>query len=118
MEAPCTYLVLPRHIRRRDRFITFDLPQPPPGNVVVAGTAIGTMEHKEENKCSNIKAYHGGEIKHVEPRHERPVVFHKDDVHPSVEVGLRVADASKLGDELGTVLVVVEPVLGPTLDPT
>ena len=46
LEASCTYLVLPRHIHHRARFITFNLPQPPRGNVVVAGTAIGPMEHK------------------------------------------------------------------------
>ena len=62
-------------------------------------------------------AYRDGALKHVEPRHERAVVFHKDDVHPSIEVGLWVADASKPGDELGTVLMVVEPLLGPTLHP-
>ena len=66
LEVPCTYLVRPHHIRRRARFITFDLPQPPLGNVVVAGTAIGPMEHKGENKCSNIMAYRGGALKHVE----------------------------------------------------
>ena len=46
------------------------------------------------------------------------MVFHEDGAHPSVEAGLRVADASKPGDELGVVLMVVEPILGPTLDPT
>jgi hypothetical protein len=46
------------------RFITFDLPQQQPGNVVTVGTAIGPMEHKGENKCSNIMAYHGGALKH------------------------------------------------------
>ena len=45
-------------------------------------------------------------------------VFHEDGVHPSVEAGLWVVDASKPGDELGTVLMVVEPVPGPMLDPT
>ena len=54
----------------------------------------------------------------VEPWHERTVVFHEDGVHPSVEAGLRVADAVKPGDELGAVFMVVEPLLGPTLDPT
>ena len=118
LEASCTYLVLPRHIRCRTRFITFDPPQPPSGNVVVAGTAIGLVEHKGENKCSNIMACHGRALKHGEPRHERAAVFHKDIVHPSVEAGLRVADTSKPGDDLGAILVVVEPVLGPTFDPT
>ena len=118
LEVPCTYLILPCHIRHRARFITFDLPQPPPGNVVVADTTIGPMEHKKENKCSNIMAYCGGALKHVEPRHEPIAVFHEDGTHPSVEVGLRVANASKPGDELGAVLVVIEPVLGPMLDPT
>ena len=98
--------------------IPFDLSQPPPGNVVIAGTAIGPVEHKGENKCSNIMAYRGGALKHVEPWHERGVVFHEDGAHPSVEAGLRVANASKPGDELGAVLVVVELVLGPTLLPT
>jgi hypothetical protein len=51
------------------------------------------------------------------PWHEHGVVFHEDGTHPSVEVGLRVVDAIKPSDELGVVLVVVEPVLGPTLDP-
>ena len=90
----------------------------PPGNVVVAGTAIGPMEHKGENKCSNIMPCSGGALKHVEPWHERGAVFHKDAAHPSVEAGLQVADASKLGDELGVVLMVIEPVLGPMLGPT
>ena len=63
-------------------------------------------------------AYRGGALKHVEPRYEHVVVFHEDGAHPSVEVGLWVADASNHGDELGAVLVVVEPVLGPMLDPT
>ena len=94
LEAPCTYLILPCHNHRRARFITFDLPQPPSGNVVVVGTAIGPVEHKGENKCSNIMAYYGGVLKHVEPRHEHGVVFHKDGAHPNVEAGLRVADAS------------------------
>ena len=76
------------------------------------------MEHKGENKCSNIMVCHGGALKHVEPWHERAAVFHEDDAHSSVEVGLRVADASKLGDELGVVLMVVEPVLGPKVYPT
>ena len=118
MEAPCTFLVLPCHIRRWARFITFDLPQPPPGNVVVAGTAIGPVEHKGENKCSNIMAFRGRALKHVEPRHECGAVFHEDAAHPSVEAGLRVADISKPGDELGVVLMVIEPVLGPMLGPT
>jgi hypothetical protein len=39
-------------------------------------------------------------------------------VHPSIEAGLWVANASKPTDELGVVLVVVEPILGPMLDPT
>jgi hypothetical protein len=85
---PCTYLVLPCHIHHRACFITFDLPPPPPGNVVVVGTAIGPVEHKGENKCNNIMACHGRALKHVEPWHERAAVFHEDDVHPSVEVGL------------------------------
>ena len=76
------------------------------------------MEHKGENKCSNIMAYRGEALKHVEPRHECGVVFHEDGAHPSIEAGLRVADASKPGDELGAVLVVIEPVLGPKVYPT
>jgi hypothetical protein len=60
----------------------------------------------------------GGALKHVEPRHERVVVFHEDSVHPKVEAGLWVANASKPGDELGAVLVVIELVLGPKFDPT
>jgi hypothetical protein len=76
------------------------------------------MEHKGENKCSNIMACHGGVLNHVEPHHELTAVFHEDSAHPSVEVGLRVADASKPGDELGTVLMVVEPVLGTKVYPT
>jgi hypothetical protein len=59
LEAPCTYLILPHHIFRQACFITFDLPQPPPGNVVVAGITIGLVGHKGENKCSNIMAYRG-----------------------------------------------------------
>jgi hypothetical protein len=35
------------------------------------------------------------------------VVFHEDSAHPSVEAGLWVADASKPGDELDAVLVVI-----------
>ena len=46
------------------------------------------------------------------------MVFHEDGAHPCVEVGLRVADTSKPDDELGTVLMVVELVLGPKLYPT
>ena len=76
------------------------------------------MEHKGENKCSNIMACHGGAVKHVEPWHECSAVFHEDCAHPNVEAGLRVTDASKPGDELGVVLVVVEPLLDPTLHPT
>ena len=76
------------------------------------------MEHKGENKCSNIMACHGRALKHVEPRHEHAAVFHKDGMHPSVEAGLWVADASKPGDELSTVLMVIESVLGPMLGPT
>ena len=89
----------------------------PASNVVVASTAIGPMEHKGENKCNNIMACHGGALKHVEPRHERAVVFHEDGACPSVEACLRVADASKLGNDLGVVLVVVEPILGPKVYP-
>jgi hypothetical protein len=117
LEAPCTFLVLPCHILLQARFITFDLPQQPPSNVIVAGKAIGPVEHKEENKCSNIMAYHHGALKHVEPRHQHAVVFQEDGVHPSIEAGLWVADASKPGDELGSVLMVAELILGPTLDP-
>ena len=113
LEASCTYLILPCHIHRWARFITFDLPQPLSGNVVVASTAIGPVEHKGENKCSNIMAYHGGALKHVKPQHEHGVVFHEDGMHLSVEVGLWVVDASKPSDELGTVLMVIEPALGP-----
>jgi hypothetical protein len=118
LEAPYTYLILPPHIHRRARFITFDLPQPPPGNVVAVGIAIGPVEHKGENKFSNIMAYRGRALKHVELRHEHGAVFHEDGAHPSVEAGLRVADASKPGDELGAVLVVIEPVPGPKVYPT
>ena len=46
------------------------------------------------------------------------MVFHGDGAHPSVEAGLRVADASKPSNELGAVLVVVEPVPGPKVYPT
>jgi hypothetical protein len=88
------------------------------GNVVATGTAIGPVEHKKENKCSNIMACHGGALKHVEPRHEHVAIFHKDGAHPSVEAGLRVADARKYSDELVTVLVVVKLVLGPKVYPT
>ena len=63
-------------------------------------------------------AYYGGVLKHVEPRHEHGVVFHKDGALPSVEAGLRVADASKPSNELGAVLMVIEPVLDPMLDST
>ena len=63
-------------------------------------------------------AYRGEALNHVEPRHERVVVFHEDGAHPNVEAGLWVADASKHGDELGTVLVVIEPVPGPMVYPT
>jgi hypothetical protein len=73
------------------------------------------VEHKGENKYNNIMTCRGRALKHVEPRHERAMVFHKDGVHPSIEVGLQVVDASKPGDELGVVLVVVEPVLGPNV---
>ena len=76
------------------------------------------MEHKGENKCSNIMAYRGGALKHVEPRHEHDAVFHEDGAHPNLEVGLRIFDASKLGNELGVVLMVIELVPGPMLDPT
>jgi hypothetical protein len=118
LEVSCTYIVLPHHIRRWARFITFDLPQPLSGNVVIAGTAIGPVEHKGENKCSNIMACHVEALKHVEPWHECGVVFHEDGAHPSIAAGLWVADASKPSDELGAVLVVVEPVLGPKVYPT
>ena len=63
-------------------------------------------------------AYHGGALKDVEPWHERGAVFHEDSAHPSIEAGLWVADASKPSDELGMVLMIIELVLGPTLDPT
>ena len=76
------------------------------------------MEHKGENKYNNIMAYHGRALKHVEPRHEYAAALHKDGAHPSVEAGLWVADASKPGDELGAVLMVIEPVLGPKVYPT
>jgi hypothetical protein len=59
-----------------------------------------------------------GPLKHVDPEPERSTVFHEDGTHPSIEVGLRVADASKPGDELGVVLMVIEPLLDPTLHPT
>ena len=75
------------------------------------------MEHKGENNCSNIMECRGRALKHVEPQHEHGVVFHKDGAHPSVEVGHWVVDASKPSDELGAVLVVVEPVLGPKVYP-
>jgi hypothetical protein len=76
------------------------------------------MEHMGENKCSNIMVCHGGMLKHVEPWHECTTVFHEDGAYPSVEAGLRVTDASKPGDELGVVLMVVESVLGPKVYPT
>jgi hypothetical protein len=57
-------------------------------------------------------AYRGKVLKHVEPRHERTMVFQEDGAHPSIEAGLWVADASKPSDELGAVLMVVELVLG------
>jgi hypothetical protein len=63
-------------------------------------------------------ACHGGALKHVKPRNERIAVFHEDSAHPSVEASLQVANASKRGDELSTVLVVVELVLGPKVYPT
>ena len=63
-------------------------------------------------------ACHGEALKHVEPRHERATVFHEDGAHPSIEAGLRVANASKPGVELGTVLMVVEPIPGPKVYPT
>jgi hypothetical protein len=94
-----------------------DLPQQPLSNVVIAGTTIRHMEHKGENKFNNIMACRDGALKHVEPRCEFAMVFHKDSVHPSVEAGLYIANASKPRDELGTVLVVIEPILGPTLHP-
>jgi hypothetical protein len=46
------------------------------------------VEHKGENKCSNIMACHDRVLKHVEPGHERAMVLHEDGAHPSVEVGL------------------------------
>ena len=63
-------------------------------------------------------ACHGGVLKHVKLRHECTAVFHEDDVHPSIEASLQVANVSKPSNELGTVLRVVELVLGPMLDPT
>jgi hypothetical protein len=36
------------------------------------------VEHKGENKCSNIMAYRGRVLKHVETWHEHDVVFHED----------------------------------------
>jgi hypothetical protein len=45
------------------------------------------------------------------------MVFHEDGTHPGIEVGLQVVDASKPGDELGAVLMVIEPLLEPTLHP-
>jgi hypothetical protein len=45
------------------------------------------MEHKGKNKYINIMACRSGVLKHVEPRHERAVVFHEDGAHPSVEAG-------------------------------
>ena len=63
-------------------------------------------------------ACHSGLLKHVEPWHECTVVFHEDDAHPSLEAGLWVANASKPSEELSAVLVVIELVLGPMLDPT
>jgi hypothetical protein len=62
-------------------------------------------------------ACHGGTLKHVELRHERGAVFHEDGTHPNIEADLWVADASKPSDELGVVLMVVEPVLGPKVYP-
>ena len=63
-------------------------------------------------------AYRGKALKHVEPWHMHTTVFHEDGAYPSVEVGLRVADASKPGDDLGVVLMVIEPILGPKMYPT
>ena len=63
-------------------------------------------------------AYRGGALKHVEPWHERATVFHEDGAHPNVEAGLWVVDASKPSDDLGAVLMVIEPVLGPKLYPS
>ena len=63
-------------------------------------------------------AYYGRALKHVKPQHERAAVFHEDGAHPSVETSLWVVDASKPSDELGAVLMVVEPVLGPKVYPT
>ena len=63
-------------------------------------------------------AYRGRALKHVKPRHERAAVFHEDSVHPSIEAGLWVADASKPGGEFGAVLMVIELVLGPKVYPT
>jgi hypothetical protein len=80
--------------------------------------AIGPVEHKGKNKYSNIMTCRGRALKHVEPQHERAMVFHEDGVHPSIEAGLKVVDVSKLGDELGAVLEVIEPVLGPNVYPT
>ena len=82
------------------------------GQVVIASTAIGPMEHKGDNKCSNIMACRDTVLKYVEPWHERAAVFHKDSAHPSVEVGLWVVDACKPSDELSIVLVVIELVPG------
>jgi hypothetical protein len=76
------------------------------------------MEHKRENQCSKIMAYHGRALKHVEPWHEHGAVIHEDGVHPSIEAGLWVVDSSKPNDELGVVLMVVEPIAGPKVYPT
>jgi hypothetical protein len=62
-------------------------------------------------------ACRGGALKHVKPWHEGAAVFHEDGACPSVEAGLRVIDTCKPGDELGAVLVVIEPIPGPMLDP-
>ena len=50
MAAPCSLRVLPRRVlRRRARFVAFNLLQQPLGFGVVGGTAVGTVHHKREN---------------------------------------------------------------------
>jgi hypothetical protein len=115
-KVPCTDLVLPRPTRRRRaHFVTFHLPQHPPGKIVVAGTAIGPVKHHGENKCADIMAFCGGALKHVALRHNHTVVFHEDGTQPNAEAGLQVADAGQPGGELGTIVLVIVRLPGHTL---
>ena len=75
------------------------------------------MEHKGENKCSNIMACRDGALMHVKLWHERAAIFHEDSAYPNIEVGLWIVDACKPSDELSMALVVIELVLGPKVYP-